>query len=211
MSQQNQEEFTFKPLTQGLGFRNSMLGASSETLPPLREQDTSLKSILKPSSPVGPRLNHPHSEYEIAPAKFELLAGVLDSLFVTTGFIVFLISLVSITGVDLNQALAPIDASLILSLIATYGFVGFAYLFLSRLFLGSTFGEWAFDQILGTPSQQQKKSYYGFLLLRSAVSAFSGFFLIPSLTLLTKIDLFSTLTPLKLWQVNGTRYIRSRS
>lgn len=218
MPRGDQEEFTFKPLTQGLGFRNGMLGLPSETLPSLAEEEVSIDSILKSvKEHREQRLSRPLmqetviSEYEISPARFELLAGFLDALFVTTGFIVFLISLVTITGVDLNTAFTPFDTQVGVALITTYGCIGFSYLFLSRVFLGSTFGEWAFDQILGTPSQQQKKSYYAFVALRSLVSTLTGFFLIPAISLLTRKDFFSSLTPLKIWQVNGTRYIRSRS
>jgi uncharacterized RDD family membrane protein YckC len=124
-----------------------------------------------------------------------LAAALLDSLFVISLFLVCMISALTITKVDLISQLSnsASDPSIWIATSSLFLSVYFIYMTLFRTYMGSTPGEWAFDQRCGKDTDQASSSYVFKLILRHMIVGLTGFLPLALISWILKYDLTGTL------------------
>jgi hypothetical protein len=74
------------------------------------------------------------------------------------------------------------------------------YMLTARSFFGASLGEWAFDLQLGTDEEQQKTFFPLLSALRTLVITFTGFVILPIISLLAKRDITRHIGGLQLYR-----------
>ena len=135
-----------------------------------------------------------------------MMASFLDGMLVTAGFLLLLISMLTITGADLisninnpgdNKAIWVATALLLVSM-------QIIYMVVFRAYLGYTPGEWAFDQRCGSETQQASTWYVPKVLLRTLIVALTGFIPLSIAAMLFRIDIAGILSGL---QIQKQKYV----
>lgn len=145
------------------------------------------------------------SNIEMIPVEtpFHLGAAIFDALVVVGLTCLFAVSLLLITGTDLNIIIlnARTDLAtqmgiglLVLSVFALYSIIG-------RAFCGMTLGEWTFDLQVGTEDEQLRAWYPLAVTARWLFLVMTGLVLFPILSAITKKDLLGRVTGAKLYQM----------
>jgi uncharacterized RDD family membrane protein YckC len=131
-------------------------------------------------------------------------AMFLDGAIVLAFSLIFLMTLVMVTGVDLVSVAqsSQADFATQLSLIALYLAVFEMYAIVSRSFFGRTVGEWTFDLQMGTDEQITKSFYPAQVLWRSILTLVTGLIVLPLLSLAFGKDLAAKLSGLQLYRRN---------
>lgn len=126
----------------------------------------------------------------------------LDVLVVLAMALVFLLSLLIVTKVDLMSVWASSKNDLMtqLSMAVLYIAVYQMYVVISRSFFGRTLGEWTFDFQLGNDEQQKKALYPVKVLWRSLLVIMTGVVILPLFSFIFRKDLASYLTGLQLYE-----------
>ncbi len=140
---------------------------------------------------------------KLSPAKEEyksdtwkLSSSLLDSMLVLAASLLCMIIVLMITKADLIANLTNPDEEGMIY-ISTFGLlatVSLIYLTINRVFLGSTPGEWAFEQRIGKPENMNTASYPLRILLRSILVIMSGFIVFPIFSILLNRDLAGEIT-----------------
>lgn len=136
------------------------------------------------------------------PAPVSVASALLDGILVIGLALVFLVTLLVVTKVNLMTVLGNVqqDFTTQLSFALLYLAVMQMYVVVSRSFFGKTLGEWTFDFQMGD-EEQIKKGYYPLLVVwRSIVIFVTGVFVLPLLSLICRRDLASYLTGLQLYR-----------
>lgn len=144
------------------------------------------------SSPIGRLVARPMS----------FASATLDSLVVLALSLVFLLSLLLVTKVNLLTVYrnAQNDFLTQLSVVALYLAVMQIYVVISRSFFGKTLAEWTFDLQMGDDEQQKKAIYPLLILWRSLVVTLTGVVILPLLSFITRKDIASYFTGLQLYR-----------
>lgn len=124
----------------------------------------------------------PKAKEEISVAAApSLAAGFLDSMLVVAFQLMCLIAMMVITQADLVQnILNPDPQYLIYASLATLFFgVAWIYYTLTRMFVGSTLGEWVYDLQMGKKSELFSNSYFLKISLRPVLTMLSGIVVLP--------------------------------
>ncbi|MCB0341301.1 MAG: hypothetical protein H6626_09590 [Pseudobdellovibrionaceae bacterium] len=140
--------------------------------------------------------------YRLRPQPASLSSAALDALVVLAFSMVFLLSLLLVTKVDLLAVFdtAKTDLPTQLSMAILYLAVLEIYVVISRSFFGKTLAEWTFDLQMGD-DRQVKKAYYPLLVVwRSLVVLATGVVLLPLLSFIVRRDLTSYLSGLQLYK-----------
>lgn len=141
---------------------------------------------------------------ELVPIPFSLASTVLDSVIVLAISLIFMMSLVFVTGVDLvaviTSATRELTAQASLGLL--YLAVWQMYVVVARSFFGATLGEWTFDLQLGEKEQISNTMYPAKVLMRSLAVMFTGFVLLPIVSLISRRDIASKVSGLQLYRKN---------
>ena len=129
-------------------------------------------------------------------------AALLDFIMVTALSLLFLVSLLLITGVSLQLILKNIQIDLTAQLSCGLLFVAVMqmYVVISRSFFGRTLGEWTFDFQLGEDSEHGKMMYPIKVAWRSLIVCLTGILTLPLLSLLFRVDLAAYLSGLQLYR-----------
>jgi hypothetical protein len=129
-----------------------------------------------------------------------LLAGFLDSMLVTAGFLLMLISMLTITQVDLISNLSsPGDNHIIwLATASLLTCVTLIYMVVFRTYMGFTPGEWAFDQRCGNEMQQASSSYILKITARTLLVMVTGFLPLTLISALFGTDFVGLMTGLQI-------------
>ncbi len=129
-----------------------------------------------------------------------LLAGFLDSMLVTAGFLLMLIAMLTITQVDLISNLSnPGDNYVIwLATSSLLACVTLIYMVVFRTYMGFTPGEWAFDQRCGNEMQQASSSYILKITARTFLVIITGFLPLAIISALFGTDLVGLITGLQI-------------
>ena len=140
----------------------------------------------------------------LKPIPVSLSAMALDSAIVLAFSLVFVVSLVMVTGVDVISVLSQSKSEFAtqLSLFVLYLAVYEMYVIISRSFFGFTMAEWTFDLQLGKDEQIQSSTYPLLVLWRSTITFLTGIVVLPLLSLLLNRDLAAQLTGLQLFKKN---------
>lgn len=138
----------------------------------------------------------------LKPAVFSFSSAILDIMVVLAIALLFLISLLLVTGVKLTMVFKGMQNDFMtqVSLAMLYIAILQLYVIISRSFFGKTLGEWTFDYQLGDDKQIQSSVYPLLVLWRSLVIMCTGVIMLPLLSLLVRKDLASYLTGLQLYK-----------
>ena len=136
----------------------------------------------------------PKEEYK--PDTWKFSSSLLDSMLVLAASLLCMIIVLAITKADLIANLTNPDAEGMIY-ISTFGLlasVSLIYLTINRVFLGSTPGEWAFEQRIGKPQDMNTAIYPLRILIRSALVIMTGFIVLPTFSILLNRDIAGELT-----------------
>ncbi len=209
---------TATPITTPAGLNSPLPRHSFQTEParpqtkihvPMIEDD----SIAKAQSAVNEilkNLNHKkQTEESIAKNKKRmiwksttpsLMAGFLDTMLVTAGFLLMLIAMLTITKVDLisNLSNPGLNSMIWVATAALFAAVTLIYMVVFRTYLGFTPGEWAFDQRCGTEMQQATASYILKITARTLLVMITGFIPMALISMILKTDITGLITGLQI-------------
>ncbi|MCB0422954.1 MAG: RDD family protein [Bdellovibrionales bacterium] len=126
----------------------------------------------------------------------------LDAIIVFALTLIFLVSLLLVTEVDLLKVLGNSQGDLTtqISLGILYIAVLQMYVVVSRSFFGKTLAEWTFDLQMGSDIQQRKALYPVKVVWRSILVVLTGVVLLPILSFVTRKDILSYFTGLQLYR-----------
>jgi len=129
-------------------------------------------------------------------------AGVVDAMVVAGMSTLLLVCILAITRVNLMGLLsnAETDGPTRIHLALLFISVLQLYMLTARSFFGASLGEWAFDLQLGTNEEQQKTLYPLQSAFRTLVITFTGFLILPVISLLAKRDLTRYISGLQLYR-----------
>jgi hypothetical protein len=152
---------------------------------------------------VGPKRGASNSPGpQLEPATVSLQAAILDAVVVTAVTLLFLVSLVLITKIEIFSvfASAKTDITTQLSLILLFLAVMQMYVVVARSFYGRTLGEWTFDYQLGRDEEHSRTMYPILVTLRSLLIILTGLITLPVLSWMTGKDLAGRVTGVALFQ-----------
>lgn len=130
-----------------------------------------------------------------------LFAGFLDSMLVAAGTLLGFIVLLTVTQVDLlTQLTKPQDYEIYFASFAVFFGVSIVYFLATRIFLGCTPGEWAYDQQLGSKADQSEYSYAFLIIIRTCINLFTGIVLLPLISQIANRDFVGQLIGLELYR-----------
>ncbi|NUM59536.1 MAG: RDD family protein [Bdellovibrionaceae bacterium] len=129
-----------------------------------------------------------------------LSAIFLDTLLVVASTLLCLVLLLAVTKIDLLGNLRNPDEEgfIYISTFLLLLSVGFIYYTCYRAFIGSTPGEWAYDQKLQPKGNDSEAIYILKIILRSLVTIFTGIIFLPMISWILKKDLVGELIGLNL-------------
>jgi hypothetical protein len=140
----------------------------------------------------------------LVPVPVSFAALFLDATVVMAVALIFLVCLVTVTGVNLNSVIhsARIEFAAQLSLIVMYLAVFEMYAVVGRSFYGCTLGEWTFDLQMGNNALIEKSYYPALVLWRSVLNLLTGIVTLPFISLLIGRDFAARFTGLQLYRKN---------
>jgi len=140
----------------------------------------------------------------LSPVSVSFAAILLDGAMVMAVSLIFLISLIVVTGVDLLSVAQSTQTEFAtqLSLLVMYLAVFAMYVIVARSFFGKTIGEWTFDLQMGDDQQIQRASYPAQVLWRAMVTLFTGIIVLPILSFVFGRDLAARISGLQLYRRN---------
>ncbi len=140
----------------------------------------------------------------LTPVAVSFSSILLDGAIVMAFSLIFLVSLIAVTGVDLVSVVrsSQSEFSTQLSLAVLYLAVFEMYVIVSRSFFGCSIGEWTFDLQMGEDKQLIKAHYPAQVLWRSILNLLTGIVILPLLSLLFGRDIAAKFTGLQLYRRN---------
>jgi RDD family len=138
--------------------------------------------------------------FEAVPTHFG--AGFIDAMVVAGISMIFLVSIILITHINLRGLLgnAQTDGPTQLHLVLLFLSVLQLYYLTARSFFGASLGEWAFDLQLGTAADQEQTIYPLQVALRTLITSLTGLVVLPALSLILGRDLLSGITGPQLYR-----------
>jgi hypothetical protein len=166
--------------------------------------DAALKNTTLNSSTATRRGAHDGLVNPLTPVSVNFSSLALDAIIVMAMSLIFLVSLVTVTGINLSSVIhsARADFAAQLSLIVLYFAVFEMYMIVARSFFGCTVGEWTFDLQLGSEEQMARANYPALVLWRSVLNLVTGLIVLPLISLALGRDFAASLTGLQLYRKN---------
>lgn len=181
-----------------------------EDLPKTRKSPEKIPNVVRKevrSTPaktsIGTRRGAADSPVNtLKPAVFSISSAVLDMLVVLAMALLFLISLLLVTGVQLTMVFKGLQSDVMTqaSMAMLYVAVLQLYVIVSRSFFGKTLGEWTFDFQMGDSEQIKSPIYPILVLWRSIIIMVTGVITLPLLSTIFRIDFASYLTGLQFYK-----------
>ncbi len=167
----------------------------SEVHPSYKKKATAEAPALKRSAPNSP-------PPRLSPATTSVQASILDAIVISAVTLLFLVSLILVTKIDVLSVIgsAKTDLTTQLSMVLLFVAVMQMYVVVSRSFFGRTLGEWTFEYQLGQDGDHQKSLYPLKVMARSLLILFTGFLVFPILSWIMGRDLAGEITGVKLYQ-----------
>lgn len=197
------EEEAVDPLRPPLPRKSSMTTpAEPETSPSSSAVDEILKTLQKNrrldfETKTTNKTTVPTAKTEeYKPDVWNFSSAFLDGMLVIASGLLCMIIVLLVTKADLIANLArPDDAGMVyLATFALFSTVTLIYLLVNRMFLGSTPGEWAFEQRIGRPADMTEAMYSVRVLARSLLVIATGFVVLPLLSLIMNRDIAGEIT-----------------
>ncbi len=137
----------------------------------------------------------------LRPAAISLPSIILDFTVVVALSLVFLVSLLSVTQVEVLSVAFNLrsDGATQMSLSVLFVAIMQMYVVVSRSFFGRTLGEWTFDFQMGDDRQHRSGLYPLLVAWRSFLIVISGLVVLPLLSLIFHRDLTARLSGLQLY------------
>ncbi len=160
---------------------------------------------MREANTVGTRRGaHDGLTNPLTPVSVSFASLALDGMIVMAIALIFLVSLVTVTGINLNSVIhsARTEFAAQLSLIVMYFAVFEMYMIVARSFYGRTIGEWTFDLQLGDDKQIQRAYYPALVLWRSVLNLITGLVVLPLVSLVLRRDFAASFTGLQLYRKN---------
>lgn len=130
-----------------------------------------------------------------------LSAAILDGMLVTAGTLLGFIILLTVTQIDLLANLThPQDMSIYLATFSVFFGVTVIYYLMTRVFMGCTAGEWAYDQQLGTEVDRKDLTYAPLIIIRTCITMLTGIVVLPLLSKIFRRDLVGQFVGLELYR-----------
>lgn len=203
------EDEAVDPLRPPLPRRSQTPALESETSPSSTAVDEILKTLQqnrrldfenKSSAKTATRPAQAAKNEEFKPDVWNFSSALLDSMLVIAASLLCMIVVLMITKADLIANLSNPDESgmIYLSTFALLASVSLIYLLVNRMFLGSTPGEWAFEQRLGQPEEINSAMYPVRVLARTLLVIATGFIVLPILSAILNKDLAGEITGARL-------------
>lgn len=135
-------------------------------------------------------------------ASTSFAAAILDLIVITALSLIFVISLLTVTKVDLALVVANLKIDLMTQIAFGVLFVAIMqmYVIISRSYFGRTLGEWTFDVQLGKDDEQHRGGYPLKVTFRSFLVTVTGLVLLPVLSALFRTDLAGRLSGVRLYK-----------
>jgi len=126
----------------------------------------------------------------------------LDTMVSTALALIFLLSLLLVTEVDLMNVWSSSQQDLMtqVSMGLLYISVYQIYVIISRSFFGKTLGEWTFDFQMGSLEQQKSAFYPIRVLLRSLIIVLTGVVVLPLFSFIFRRDIAAYFSGLQLYE-----------
>lgn len=175
--------------------------------PSLRQTPVIQPRERKESTGVGTRrgaADSPAQRLQAAPVS--IASAILDLVLVVALSLIFLVSLLLVTKVDLASVAlnAQYDVTTQMSLLVLFVAVMQMYVVIARSFFGRTLGEWTFDYQMGDDHQHESATYPLKVLWRSVVTTVTGLIVLPLLSFIFRRDVTASLTGLQLYREKGS-------
>ena len=140
----------------------------------------------------------------LRPAAVSFASAALDSVVILALSLIFLVSLLLVTEVDLGGVMSSLqrEASVQISLLVLYLAIMTMYTVILRSFFGRTLGEWTFDFQMGTDEDIQKMAYPLRVVWRSVLNLITGVVLLPLISAMLNKDIAAPVTGLQLYRKN---------
>ncbi len=131
---------------------------------------------------------------------FSVWAAILDGLLVTASALMCMMIVLVVTQVDLFSNLSNPDTEglIYLATLSLFAGVSFVYMVITRVFMGMTPGEWAYDLRIGKPQEQGSVLFTFQIVLRQILVTLTGFILLPLISLLMGKDVTGKILGLSL-------------
>lgn len=135
-------------------------------------------------------------------ASVSVPAAILDGVVIFALSLVFLVTLMTITKVDLATLVFQVglDMPTKMAFAALFASVMLMYVVVVRSFYGKTLGEWTFDYQMGDDQQQSQTFYPLQVLWRCLLVLGTGMITLPLLSMALGRDLIAPLTGLQLYR-----------
>ncbi|MAE73488.1 MAG: hypothetical protein CL675_05290 [Bdellovibrionaceae bacterium] len=163
------------------------------------------KEVAKPTAETGTRRSgHGGAEPKYRESTLSVTSMFLDVMTTAAVTILFLISMILATNIDVFSIFRKIPEDIYLGAVVGTMFlsVWFMYVVIARSFCGRTLGEWTFDLQLGTKEQQAKALYPLQVVWRSLFVMATGVVVLPLLSVVFRKDLAKVFTGLQLYKVD---------
>ena len=143
------------------------------------------------------------SEIEgLQPLATNMTGGILDGLVSMGLATVLLVAILAITHINLMGLLRNSDmrVTTLINLGGLFLVVNLMYMLITRIFTGSSLGEWAFDLQMGSDDDRQTIAYFFKLIWRQVVLAATAFLPFPILSFMMGRDILRPLSGLQLYR-----------
>jgi hypothetical protein len=154
-------------------------------------------------SSVGTRRGAADSpQRKLMPVTLSFESAVLDLIIVMGLTLVFMVSLLVVTKVDLNVVFRNLNADYMtqVSLGVLFLAVMQMYVVISRSFFGKTLGEWTFDLQMGEDQEQRMEVYPLKIAARSFLVTITGLVLLPLISAVLGRDIAGQVTGIRLYK-----------
>lgn len=162
-----------------------------------KEKNQKLKTTVAPTTATTAQ------KQNLVMAPVSLSAGILDSMLILAGSLLGFIVLLTVTEVDLLANLShPQDIGLYLATASVFAGVSIVYYLTTRMVMGCSAGEWAYDQQLGTEKDHKDIFYGPLVVVRTIINLATGIVVLPILSSLMKKDLVGRMIGLEIYRKN---------
>lgn len=147
--------------------------------------------------------DNPPPVLKLKPISINIMADIIDCLLIMATAVCFsflLIKVLEILGQPISLMEFFTNPNFYFKSLAILVLSHQVYLIATRVFCGSTVGEWTADCQLGNIKQRKSSDYTLKVLFRSLILALTGFILLPVLSVIFRKDIAGYLTGLQLYQ-----------
>lgn len=169
--------------------------AVDEILKNMNKKKFAFSEALKPAEP------RPELKPKLAATGISISACFLDAMLVVAGTLLAFIVLLTVGEIDLLANLSnPLESGLYVASFLVFCSVSIIYYLVTRMFLGCSAGEWAYDQQLGRDNDQREFSYGPLIIIRTCINILTGIVLFPLLSSIMGKDLIGHWMGLELYR-----------